>query len=123
VALGGPVLLAGFLRGARAWPVALAVGWSLVLSILPHETGLYLWSGLGFMGLAAWGLRDESRERVNRGVAGFALTVLGYYFQQLGRRLDMSLSLLGLGLLLLGGGWALERLRRRLNARIGGGAR
>lgn len=83
----------------------------------------YAWAALGCAGLAAWGLREARRERVNLAVAGFAVTVLAFYFSRVMDKLGRSLGLLGLGLLFLAGGWQLERLRRRLNARIGGGAR
>jgi uncharacterized membrane protein len=66
--------------------------------------------------MIAWGVREGRSERVNMGMAGFALTLLFFYFSQVMDKLGRSASLIGLGLLFLAGGWALERLRRRLVA-------
>ena len=48
------------------------------------------------------------------GAALFAATVVAFYFSEVMDKLGRSASLIGLGLLFLAGGWALERLRRRL---------
>jgi len=78
----------------------------------------YIWAaGLG-LGLIGWGMLERRAERINLGVAGFALTVLLFYFSSVMDRLGRSASLVGLGLLFLGGGWALERTRRRLVATV-----
>jgi len=50
-------------------------------------------------------------------MAGFAITILVFYFSTFMDKLGRSASLIGLGLLFLAGGWALEKLRRRLVAR------
>jgi hypothetical protein len=122
VALGAPLGLALALRRREAWMNAAALVWVLVLAYL-GEAGwrLYPWCALGAIGLVAWGLHEERRERVNLGMGGFALTVLCFYFSSVMDKLGRSLGLMGLGLLFLLGGWQLERLRRRLNARIHGG--
>jgi uncharacterized membrane protein len=80
----------------------------------------YLWCLAFSLGLVAWGLVDRRRMRINLGVAGFALTVVVFYFSSVMDRLGRSASLIGLGLLFLGGGYLLERGRRRLLARVGG---
>lgn len=51
-------------------------------------------------------------------MGGFALTVLAFYFANVMGKLERSASLMGLGLLFLGGGWLLERTRRRLVAQV-----
>ena len=61
-------------------------------------------------------------ERVNLGTAGFALAVAAFYFSDVMDRLGRSASLIGMGLLFLGGGYLLERTRRRLLARMRGAA-
>jgi uncharacterized membrane protein len=71
---------------------------------------------LGSVGLIMWGLRETRKERINLGVAGFALTVLVFYFSSVMDKLGRSASLIGLGLLFLLGGWLLEKTRRRLVA-------
>jgi uncharacterized membrane protein len=68
------------------------------------------------VGLAAWGVHERRPERINLAIAGFALTVLFFYFSHLMDKLGRSLSLIVLGLVCLAGGWALERTRRRLVA-------
>ena len=62
----------------------------------------------------AWGIRDGRVERVNLGAVLFAATVVAFYFSEVMDKLGRSASLIGLGILFLAGGWALERARRRL---------
>jgi uncharacterized membrane protein len=66
-------------------------------------------------------LRDSRTERINLGAAFFAATVLTFYFSQVMDKLGRSASLVGLGVLFLGGGWALERMRRKLVEQARGG--
>jgi uncharacterized membrane protein len=79
-----------------------------------HQLGPYVMWTVGSLGLIGWGLHEARKERINLGVAGFALTVLGFYFSAVMDKLGRSASLLGLGLLFLLGGWLLEKARRRL---------
>jgi uncharacterized membrane protein len=81
-----------------------------------------LWWALGAVGLVAWGVREGRGERVNFGAAIFAATVIAFYFSQVMDKLGRSASLVGLGLLFLAGGWALERVRRRLVVQARGAA-
>ena len=83
---------------------------------------LYPWWALGAIGLVAWGVRDGRGERVNLGAAIFAATIIAFYFSQVMDKLGRSASLVGLGLLFLAGGWALERVRRRLVLQARGAA-
>jgi uncharacterized membrane protein len=80
--------------------------------------GFYLVSAAGSIGLVAWGLSEARRERINLGVAGFALTILAFYFSTVMDKLGRSASLIGLGLLFLLGGWLLEKTRRRLVSKV-----
>jgi uncharacterized membrane protein len=59
---------------------------------------------------------------VNLGVVGFAATILFFYFSEVMDKLGRSASLMGFGLLFLVLGWSMERARRRLLARVAGGA-
>src|SRR5262249_61469590 len=73
---------------------------------------------LGSVGLVAWGLKERRKERLNLGVAAFAISVLFFYFDSFMDKLSRSASLLVLGTLCIAGGFALETTRRRLVARV-----
>jgi len=64
--------------------------------------------------LCWWGVRTVSRALVNLGIVGFAGVVAWFYFSDLMSKLGRSLGLIWLGVLFLAGGWALERMRRRI---------
>jgi uncharacterized membrane protein len=122
VALAGPLLVAAALDARQAVWNGAAILWTLALAVLgtsaPASIGMYCWCAVGAAGLAAWGIRDGRAERVNLGVAGLGATVLAFYFSDVMDKLGRSASLIGVGLLFLGGGWALERMRRRLLAHM-----
>ena len=65
-----------------------------------------------------WGIRLASKSLVNIGVIGFAIVVGWFYFSDIFDALGRSLGLIGLGILFLAGGWALEKMRRRMVAEI-----
>lgn len=122
VAMLLPLGVAYLLRGKDAIWNLLTIVWVLGLPPLseghPDRIAVYAWFAIGSVGLAAWGIRDARAERVNLGIAGFALTVLAFYFSSVMDKLGRSASLIGLGILFLGGGWLLERTRRRLIAQL-----
>jgi uncharacterized membrane protein len=68
--------------------------------------------------LCLWGIQQASRWLVNFGMVGFALAVGWFYYSNLFDALGRSLGLIGLGVLFLAGGWALEKLRRRIMTRM-----
>ena len=118
-ALGLPLAVAWWLRGNKAWINAFAALWVVVLGTTGwRELEPYAICALGSVGLIAWGLKEERKERINLGVAGFALTVLVFYFSTVMDKLGRAASLVGLGLVFLFGGWLLEKARRRLVARL-----
>jgi uncharacterized membrane protein len=122
IAVLGPLALACvFRKSAAVWNIV-AIGWTLVLVAARGGRGehpvVYLWCAIGAVGLVAWGILESRAERINLGIAGFAVTVFTFYFSSVMDKLDRSASLMILGLLFLGGGWLLERTRRRLVARI-----
>jgi len=136
IGIGAPLLLAFVLRKKAAWVNALSAVWVLAIAtfhsvdsvtagplrIYAWSTlGPYFWAGLGALGLIGWGLLEQRRERINLGVAGFALTVVIFYFSDVMDKLGRAASLIGLGVLFLFGGWALERTRRKLVAHVSGG--
>ena len=115
-----PIALAGILHGKDAWPAAVAALWTAALVFVPGLGGgvaEFGWWGVGAVGLVAWGVKDGRAERINLGAAAFAVTVLAFYFSRVMDKLGRASFLLLLGLLFLGGGWALERMRRQLVAR------
>jgi hypothetical protein len=59
-----------------------------------------------------------SKSLVNLGIVGFAIAVAWFYLSNILDKMDRSLGLIGLGVLFLAGGWALEKMRRRLMARM-----
>lgn len=118
-AVGGPLALTWVLRPDFP-PMLLALGaWVSLGPTIAAQRGIapYLWAAVLSLGLIAWGSLERRSERINLGVAGFALTTVVFYFSSVMDRLGRSASLIGMGLLVLGGGWVLERARRRLLAR------
>jgi hypothetical protein len=63
-------------------------------------------------------MREVSRALVNLGIVGFAISVGWFYFSNLYDKMGRSLGLIGLGVLFLAGGWALEKTRRTLLAHM-----
>jgi len=134
VGIGLPLLLAFWLRGRHAWMNGVAAVWAVGLGLLAaldkdrateglirfvlDQLGVYVWCGLGSIALIAWGLKEARPERINLGMAGFALTVLFFYFSSVMDKLGRAASLIGMGILFIVGGWILERARRRLIARL-----
>ena len=66
-----------------------------------------------------WGVRQASKALVNLGMVWFAVAVAWFYFSDVFDKVGRSLGLIGLGVLFLAGGWALEKMRRGLMARMG----
>ena len=117
VTLGGPVILGWWLRPHRFWPLALAAIWmvlDLVIQVQGFSVLSFAWWGVGSVGLMFWGSTEARAERVNIGTVLLATTLIGFYFTEVIGRFDRSLSLLGLGLFFLIGGWGLNRLRQAL---------
>ena len=88
------------------------------MEIADNSIGVFLWFAIGAFGLIGWGLLERRKGRINVGVLAFAITVIAFYFSSVMDKLGRSASLIGLGLLLIAGGWAMERTRRRLVARV-----
>ncbi|HUJ32268.1 MAG TPA: DUF2157 domain-containing protein [Candidatus Acidoferrum sp.] len=134
VALLAPLVLAWFLRGPAAWMNVVCAAWAYALilaasysrSFGPHEyhqsllatLALYALLAIGSAGLVVWGLYEKRKERLNLGIAGFAISVLFFYFDSFMGKLGRSASLLILGVLCLLGGYVLEITRRKLMARM-----
>jgi uncharacterized membrane protein len=132
-----PLAIAAFRGHKGLVPVAVAVAYAVALPFCYRSRTVSLNYGNGVTGtytrlepnLAAyalvaafalffcwWGVRMASKALVNLGVVGFAITVAWFYFSSLFDKMGRSLGLIGLGVLFLAGGWALERMRRRILA-------
>lgn len=127
-----PLLLAWRLNRQSVVPVAVVLATVIVLPHLYYLEGSvhtlgHTNAGFPVPRLAAhalvalvaaffawWGVQQASRAMVNYGVVCFALAVLWFYFSSVMGKLERSFSLMMLGVLFLGGGWALEKMRRRL---------
>jgi uncharacterized membrane protein len=122
IAILGPMALAVAFGGRQAVWTGIAIVWTLLLAAANGGHGdrllVYLWCAVGSVGLALWGTRDSRPERINLGFLGFAVTVLLFYFSDVMDKLDRATGLIVVGLLFLGGGWLLERTRRRLIAHV-----
>jgi len=66
-----------------------------------------------------WGVRQSSKALVNLGMVSFAIAVFWFYYSDIFDKVGRSLGLIGLGILFLAGGWALEKTRRGLMTRMG----
>jgi uncharacterized membrane protein len=122
-----PLLVAWLLRGkAILWNLDFAL-WIFMVGFLNsrdtfQNMALYMACAIAAIGLVTWGLQEQRRERINLGVAGFAITIIVFYFSNVMDKLGRSASLVAFGLLFLLGGWKLEQLRRKLVGRTAGGA-
>lgn len=119
-----PLGLAYVYRRQGVWINVVGSLWGVVLSVLTWNHApiwIYLWCAIGSAGMIAWGIYESRSERINLGMAGFALTILCFYFSSVMDMLGRSTSLITLGVLFLAGAWHWEKLRRRLVARIQSG--
>lgn len=122
-----PLFAAWRMKASSVLPVTAVMASSLVLPHLyklrenrfgggypePHVAA-FVWLALLACLFAWWGVRERSRAVINYGIVAFALTVLWFYFSNVMDKLGRSFSLIVLGLLFLGGGWLLEKMRRQL---------
>jgi hypothetical protein len=116
-----PLGVALGLRGRESWPVVGWAAWILAqMGAASHHAPIigHVIAGAAAVALAAWGIVELRKERVNLGVAAFVITVGSFYFNYAADKLDRSLGLIVMGLVFLAGGWQLEKLRRSLMRRI-----
>lgn len=119
-----PAGLAYALRRKEAVFMVAPIIWVLAIGRLDPQEELQFLAmlalfALGSVGIVLWGLRDRAPLSVNLGVAGFALSILVFYFaSDLFSKLGRSVGLIVTGLLFIGGGWLLERTRRTIIGRI-----
>lgn len=118
-----PVLaIAAWVRKKASWPIFVAAAWIFWLGIFcqqrpEHNPLPYLWVAVGACALCWWGVRDNRKLFINFGCAIFALNVIIFYFSDVLDKLGRSMGLILLGVIFLGGGWVLNRLRGGLIAR------
>ncbi len=132
-----PLVIAAFHGHKGLIPIALAIAFSLALpwcyraSVNTYKLGngrvvsytntvpnfaAHVLTAAFAVYLCWWGVRLASRALVNFGIVGFAAVVGWFYFSDIFDALGRSLGLIGLGVLFLAGGWALEKMRRRILA-------
>ena len=114
-----PLGFAYLFRGGATWMNLAAAIWVVGLNLAAQaqfDILLYGWCALGSVAMVAWGLYEFRAERINLGMAGFALTIVFFFFSSVMDKLGRSASLMALGILFVGGGWYWEKLRRRLVA-------
>ena len=120
-----PLLAAYLLRGrAVVWNLGFAC-WIYLVALIDNREVFeqmiaYVACALAAIGFVFWGLKEQRRERIDLGIAGFAVTIIVFYFSSVMGKMGRSASLVGFGLLFLLGGWKLEQLRRKLVARTMG---
>ena len=120
-----PLLAAYLLRGrAVVWNLGFAC-WIYLVALIDNREVFeqmiaYVACALAAIGFVFWGLKEQRRERIDLGIAGFAVTIIVFYFSSVMGKMGRSASLVGFGLLFLLGGWKLEQLRRKLVARTVG---
>jgi len=126
-----PLAIAAFHGHKGLIPVAASVGFSIALPFChrtvhnpnytytePNLAANVLVAAFAVF-IAWWGVRQLSKMLVNLGIVGFAIAVAWFYFSDVFDKMGRSLGLIGLGILFLAGGWALENMRRRILARMG----
>jgi hypothetical protein len=121
-----PLGFAYAFRRKAVWMNLVAALWVVGLSFAAEarmEILLYVWCAVGAAAMVAWGIYELRAERINLGMAGFALTIIFFFFSSVMDKVGRSASLMALGILFVGGGWYGEKLRRKLVAGlISGGA-
>jgi uncharacterized membrane protein len=108
-------------RRAAAWMNMVAAVWVIGLTLIAEQrldVLLYAWCALGSAAMIAWGIHELRAERINLGMAGFALTIVFFFFSSVMDKLGRSASLISLGILFVAGSWYWEKLRRRLVAQV-----
>ena len=116
-----PLAVAYTIRRRAAWMNLVAAVWVIGLSWLANqrmETSVYAWCVIGAAAMIGWGIYEFRAERINLGMAGFALTMVFFFFSSVMDKLGRSASLISLGVLFLAGGWGWEKLRRGLVAHV-----
>jgi uncharacterized membrane protein len=116
-----PLGFAYLFRRNAAWTNLLAALWvvGLNLAVEAHfDILVYAWCAIGSTAMVAWGIREFRAERINLGMAGFAVTIVFFFFSSVMDKLGRSASLIALGILFVAGGWYWEKLRRGLVARL-----
>jgi uncharacterized membrane protein len=128
-----PIFFTFFRRSQSLFPVVAAICFGIALPWCnrslweqssarvygdePNVAGYLLVAAFAIF-ICWWGVRHAARSLVNLGVVGFAIDVAFFYSNDIFDKIGRSLGLIGLGILFLAGGWALEKTRRRLIAHM-----
>jgi uncharacterized membrane protein len=101
---------------SRTWTQSNGAGWISTYTVTSPNLMAHALVAAFALFICWWGVRMMSRALVNLGIFGFAVAVGWFYYSNIYDALGRSLGLIGLGILFLAGGWALEMTRRRLLA-------
>jgi hypothetical protein len=126
IAILAPLGFAVAYRRQAVWMNAVAALWVILLHAAAQARAdllIHLVCAIGAAGMVAWGIHEARPERINLGMAGFALTLIFFFFSSVMDQLGRSAALISLGVLCVGGGWYWETLRRRLIAQVSEGGR
>jgi uncharacterized membrane protein len=116
-----PLVVAFVCRRRTVWMNGVAAAWVLALYAVVEARAdvlVYAVCAAGAAGMVVWGIHEVRPERINLGMAGFAVTLIVFFFSSVMDQLGRSAALISLGILCVGGGWYGERLRRRLIAQV-----
>ncbi len=123
MAVAAPLILAFLVRRRGSLGNAVAAVWVVTIAQTRFDSAVpYVLCGVASLGMMAWGVREERKERINFGVAGFGLTVLFFYFSNVMDMLNRSVGLMVFGVVFILLGFALTRLRGTLMRRLSDGA-
>ena len=121
-AIGAPLIFAFLVKKGDFLGNVIAAVWVVILAQTTFDSALpYVLCGVASLGMMWWGVREERKERINFGVAGFGLTVLSFYFSNVMDMLNRSVGLMVFGIVFILLGFLLTRLRGTLLKRLNGG--
>ncbi len=106
---------------SQTWTQSNGAGWISTYTVTSPNLMAHALVAAFALFICWWGVHMMSRALVNLGIVGFAVAVGWFYYSNIFDALGRSLGLIGLGILFLAGGWALEKTRRRLLAGMAGG--
>lgn len=113
------LLIVSSLAGAVCWELIAAAVWVAAGHAISFNSIYpYLHWLVGGAGIAVWGVSLRHKPMLNLGIVIGAFGIVGFFLSNLFDKLDRSFGLIAAGILLIGVGFALDRLRRELIGRM-----